>query len=69
MQYGLLAFASTSLFLTLVLQPETCHPGTRGVDKIVETEGKAKWVWLNPFKSLALLRSPNVLLLASHLAV
>ncbi|KAJ7729532.1 MFS general substrate transporter [Mycena maculata] len=55
----------------LLLLPETSHPGTMGKDKIEPeladgSEGqprqKFKWVWLNPFSCLWLLRSPNLLL-------
>ncbi|PSR79166.1 hypothetical protein PHLCEN_2v7137 [Hermanssonia centrifuga] len=64
MQYGLLSFGILSFTLTYFLQPETSQPGARGVDKVLQANGKVSWVWLNPFESLALLRSPNVLLLA-----
>ena len=60
-QYGLFVAGFVSLVLTWLFQPETCQPGTRGVDKLISSEGKARWVWLKPFESLALLRSPNVL--------
>ncbi|KAI0081509.1 MFS general substrate transporter [Panus rudis PR-1116 ss-1] len=50
--------------VTFLLLPETTHPGTRGVDKLIESEGKAKWVWLNPFRSLWLFQSPNITLTA-----
>ncbi len=63
MQYGLLSFGILSFTLTYFLQPETSQPGARGVDKVLQANGKVSWVWLNPFESLALLRSPNVLLL------
>ncbi|KAF5386894.1 hypothetical protein D9615_002116 [Tricholomella constricta] len=47
------------LFLCMALFfPETCHPGTRGVDKI--PEDSSKLVFVNPLKPLALLRSPNI---------
>jgi hypothetical protein len=39
---------------------ETSHPGSRGVDKL-ELGTARKWVILNPFRSLGLLRSPNLL--------
>ncbi|KAH8100312.1 MFS general substrate transporter [Cristinia sonorae] len=54
---GLTILTIVSLFL-----PETIHPGTRGLDSL--QTGKRRWVWLNPFKSLALLRSPNVTIVA-----
>jgi MFS family permease len=66
---------SASAFLLMYTQlPETSHPGTRGVDRALKAERvvagvgddddypqKWKWVWLNPFASLALLRAPNIL--------
>ena len=61
-QYGLFWAGFVSLVLTYLFQPETSQPGARGVDKLVEKEGKARWVWLNPIESIVLLRSPNVLL-------
>ena len=61
-QYGLLVFAALSLVMTIFFQPETSQPGARGVDEIIERDGKVSWVWLNPFSCLAMLRSPNVLL-------
>ncbi|KAK0463404.1 MFS general substrate transporter [Armillaria novae-zelandiae] len=58
---GFVAFVLMFLFL-----PETSHPGSRGIDKMREADGALskgwKWVWLNPFASLALLRSPNLML-------
>ncbi|PBK92229.1 MFS general substrate transporter [Armillaria gallica] len=58
---GLAAFVLMFFFL-----PETSHPGSRGIDKMREADGplskRWKWVWLNPFASLALLRSPNLML-------
>lgn len=47
--------------------PDTSHPGTRGVDK--EFDGEFKWVWLNPFKCLWYMRSPNLLALVSQLLI
>ncbi|KAK0444615.1 MFS general substrate transporter [Desarmillaria tabescens] len=51
---GLGAFICMCLFF-----PETSHPGVRGIDKI-EENSKARFVWVNPARSLALLRSPNL---------
>ena len=73
MQYGLLGYALLSLVFTFFLQPETSQPGARGIEHMSQPEagtrrkGKTSWVWvwLNPFESLALLRSPNILLLVS----
>ena len=66
MQYALAAFAASNFLLTLLFQPETSQPGARGVDKLVANEGKARWVWLNPFKCLSLLRSPNILFMVCN---
>lgn len=41
--------------------PETSHPGALGVDRLTaEQREKRGPVLLNPFASLALLRSPNL---------
>lgn len=68
-QYALAGAALLSFFLTLLLQPETSQPGMRGVDELIEREGRSRWVWLNPFGGLALLRSPNVLLIVRKAVV
>ncbi|KAF8916710.1 major facilitator superfamily domain-containing protein [Mucidula mucida] len=57
---GLLTFLLLFTFL-----PETSHPESRGIDKYRAKLGDSngfKWVWLNPFASIAILRSPNILL-------
>ncbi|KAJ6495679.1 MFS general substrate transporter [Mycena vitilis] len=70
-QLGLF-FVGLLVFLAmLALLPETSHPGTLGMDKSEVSEPAAgserqpsrkfKWVWLNPFACLWLLRSPNLL--------
>lgn len=69
MQYGMAAFAALSLLLTFLLQPETSQPGVRGVDKVRERGEKVGFVLLNPFKSLGMLRSPNVFIVVSALPV
>ncbi|KAJ2936163.1 hypothetical protein H1R20_g935, partial [Candolleomyces eurysporus] len=68
----ILAIAVLLVFISvLLILPETSHPGTRGVDKSeVPVSGrnsrKLKMpVILNPFKPLLLLRSPNVLIVAT----
>lgn len=43
------------------LFPETTHPNSRGIDKIIPTPRPWHFVWINPLKSLWLLRSPNLL--------
>ncbi|KAJ7690704.1 major facilitator superfamily domain-containing protein [Mycena rosella] len=63
---GLVAYVGMLIFL-----PETSHPGTMGKDKAEaecavdgdhQPSRRVKWVWLNPFSCLWLLRSPNLLL-------
>ncbi|EAU80827.1 hypothetical protein CC1G_04937 [Coprinopsis cinerea okayama7 len=62
------------VYLTMVfLFPETSHPGTRGIDHLRKAEEETgrrqvpQWrpVLLNPFKGMALLRSPNLFLTAT----
>lgn len=65
MQYGLFVVALSFLVFTILLQPETSQPGARGMDKARARGEKVGLVMLNPFKSLALLRSPNILLVVS----
>jgi hypothetical protein len=73
MQFALCLSALAGFVLVALFLPETSHPSTRGIDKALGTQdapsnmgstAKAirwKWYWLNPFASLALLRSPNLL--------
>ncbi|KAG5651696.1 hypothetical protein H0H81_007755 [Sphagnurus paluster] len=51
---GLIMFFSMWLFF-----PETSHPNTRGIDKI--PQDSSKFIFVNPLKPLALLRSPNLM--------
>jgi len=67
MQVGVECIALLTYFLMYIGMPETSHPGTRGVDK--KFGGKFKWVWLNPFKCLWYMRSPNLLALVSKFDV
>lgn len=62
MQFGLFLFALTCLVLTIFFQPETSQPGARGIDKARVKGEKDRFVFLNPLRSLALLRSPNIAL-------
>jgi MFS family permease len=62
MQLGLFLFAFTCLIFTIFLQPETSQPGARGVDKARAKGDSDRLVFLNPFSSLGLLRSPNIAL-------
>ncbi|KAK0435267.1 MFS general substrate transporter [Armillaria borealis] len=53
---GFGAFICMYLFFS-----ETSHPGVRGIDKLkIEEHSTAPFVWVNPLRSLALLRSPNL---------
>ncbi|KAI0933391.1 hypothetical protein AcV5_005547 [Taiwanofungus camphoratus] len=61
MQYVLFLAGSLAFISSMLYLPETSHPGSRGVDKLCEEGSESQWVWLNPFKSVALLRSPNLL--------
>ncbi|KIJ29137.1 hypothetical protein M422DRAFT_269567 [Sphaerobolus stellatus SS14] len=66
MQIIIFGMSLSSLISVIMFLPETCHPGSRGVDKLregAELAGRtyrSKWVWLNPFQSLKLFRGPNV---------
>lgn len=72
MQYALLASGLLSFITVLLFLPETSHPMARGIDKLriaeepssgEESKRKGwRWVWVNPFSSLWLLRSPNLLI-------
>ena len=64
MQAGVGFTALLTYLLVYVGMPDTSHPGTRGVDK--EFGGESRWVWLNPFKCLRYMRSPNLLALVSY---
>ena len=59
---GFMIFVSILLFL-----PETSHPGARGIDKLRLTGAEPSMVFINPFKSLLLLRSPNLFAVVSSL--
>ncbi|KIJ33129.1 hypothetical protein M422DRAFT_265000 [Sphaerobolus stellatus SS14] len=69
MQLILFGMALAALFAIMAFLPETNHPGTRGIDKLLaqeEAEGRTggwRFVILNPFQSLTLLKSPNILLI------
>ncbi|KAF8638900.1 hypothetical protein AX17_001951 [Amanita inopinata Kibby_2008] len=62
----LLGVVGFSVFIVMILYfPETSHPGCRGVDKL-QTEERLRWTSfiVNPLGPLALLRSPNITLVA-----
>ncbi|KAF7315208.1 MFS general substrate transporter [Mycena indigotica] len=66
-QLGLFV-AGLLVYLGMLTQlPETSHPGTLGIEKLDaqqtnSTRRKSRWVWLNPFACMYLLRGPNLLL-------
>jgi hypothetical protein len=56
--------------LMYFLFPETSQPGARGIDKLALVDGlrqPAKFIFINPLRPLALLRSPNLLLVVRSL--
>jgi hypothetical protein len=68
-----IALLGCVVFVTMLLFfPETSHPGTRGIDKrrLECSEGgqRSDLVFINPIKSLWLLRSPNLLAVVSTAA-
>jgi MFS family permease len=65
MQFALAVLAGLAAILMYALLPETAHPGTRGADIRFGVDGRWSWVWLNPARSLRLLRAPNLLLVVS----
>lgn len=64
MQYAVAIAGVISYGLMFFLLPETSHPNSRGVDKLPNSGWK--WAWLNPFRCLWLLRSPNLLTLVGY---
>lgn len=71
LQWGFLIYGLTLLISMALWLPETSHPGTLGVEKAEDQQPqgnggsrrqKWRWVWLNPFSCLGLLRSPNLML-------
>lgn len=65
MQMGVFVTSIFAFLLVYVCLPETSQPNARGIDKLNEglpiEEQKWTFTCLNPFASLALLRSPVVL--------
>ncbi|KDQ59898.1 hypothetical protein JAAARDRAFT_126502 [Jaapia argillacea MUCL 33604] len=67
MQYALFLAGVFGFFTMFAFLPETMAPGSRGFEKYLqvsaEDEGQPSqpWLWLEAFKSLSLLRSPNIL--------
>ncbi|KAJ7131059.1 MFS general substrate transporter [Mycena epipterygia] len=72
LQLGVFVFGGILGLAMLFYLPETSHPGVTGLEKMAKIELKAtdtpdteqrppfRWVWLNPFACLWLLRSPNL---------
>lgn len=65
----ILFLMSSLSFIFSIALPETSHPGSRGIDKSFSDASSnhhgikfSQFVRLNPFKSLALLRIPSILL-------
>ncbi|KAJ7714934.1 MFS general substrate transporter [Mycena olivaceomarginata] len=66
-QFGLF-FVGLFVFLGMfALLPETSIP-EESEETTIDRERKFKWVWLNPFSCLWLLRSPNLLFVACTIA-
>ncbi|PPQ80690.1 hypothetical protein CVT25_001822 [Psilocybe cyanescens] len=67
MQASLGAVAFISFVFMFTFFPETSQPGTRGIDKLRTQNGpdsqnkKIGFVFINPFRLMLLLRSPNLL--------
>ena len=59
---GLIAFG-----FMYFLFPETSQPGARGIDKLASEGQPPKFTFINPLRPLALLRSPNLLLIVRGL--
>lgn len=73
MQASLGAVAFISFVFMFTFFPETSQPGTRGIDKLRTQNGpdsqnkKIGFVFINPFRLMLLLRSPNLLAIVSLL--
>lgn len=71
MQAALGVVGFIALLCVITFLPETMHPGTRGIDKaklerVLDIEKRGGGVvLLNPFKALALMKSPVLLLTVS----
>ena len=65
MQALLGVFGLTEFLLIYFLFPETSQPGARGIDKLTLDDQPQKFIFVNPLRPLALLRSPNLLFIVS----
>ncbi|KAJ6555231.1 major facilitator superfamily domain-containing protein [Mycena sp. CBHHK59/15] len=73
LQFAISAFGALLGLAMFAHLPETSHPGSTGREKAQAAANKnntavvsdvpARWVWLNPFACLWLLRSPNITLI------
>ncbi|KAF5325444.1 hypothetical protein D9619_010047 [Psilocybe cf. subviscida] len=65
---GILGVMGLTAWLTIVFFfPETSQPGARGIDQLRTEEGpnyRPRFVFVNPLRPLALLRSPNLFLIS-----
>ncbi|KAG1842313.1 major facilitator superfamily domain-containing protein [Suillus tomentosus] len=70
LHYSLAVWGLLELLLIYILLPETSHPGTLGIDKLKQRR-RIHIAWVNPLRSLWLLRSPNLfgVMLATSLAL
>ncbi|WVR08471.1 hypothetical protein IAU60_005526 [Kwoniella sp. DSM 27419] len=62
-QYFIAGMGALSVVLTFVFLPETSHPPLPHETLKKEKGKKFVWYWCNPFRSLALLLWPNILLI------
>ncbi|KAG1862677.1 major facilitator superfamily domain-containing protein [Suillus subluteus] len=59
LQYSISVWGLLEMLLIYLSFPETSHPGTLGIDKLMHR----RWIhitWVNPLSSLWLLRNPNL---------
>jgi hypothetical protein len=64
---GLIVFTTFYFFF-----PETIPPGATGIDQMKAANGiesSTPFIFINPFKSLLLLRSPSMLLIVRFYAI
>ena len=69
MHYALFAIGLLAFILVLLFLPETLiSNGSAATDpSATGPERRRSFVWLNPFKSLGLLRSPNLMAVVNQL--
>lgn len=60
--FGLVEFVAMYFFF-----PETSQPGARGIDKLASESQRSRFIFINPLRPLALLRSPILLLIVRNL--